>query len=217
MPWKSMVMMAALITPLASCETDRDEVPASAKPAERLERAQEKAEEAYRQARDEQDDAIEADEEVRAQEEQLREAREEAAVEKVEAAQAQAEAHRKALDAEAQAGMAGEGRWWTRADVETTGADRPVAPEAATAGTTPAALVPDRVSLTARVLQRDGDQLQIARAGAEPLTMTVDAKTTVQVDGQPGTVSQLTPGTEIRILYRDGGEAPVAELVDVRR
>lgn len=100
------------------------------------------------------------------------------------------------------------GAWWNRA----AGTAPPAATQAAGVATEDA----DRVSVAGRVTESGPNRLVIEPIVGTPLAAQVDAATSVTIDGHAASPAQLTPGTEVRLLYRLDGAQVIAERVDVQ-
>lgn len=132
------------------------------------------------------------------------------------------------------------GAWWNRALADAHGATAP-APTTTSPGMTPAdrnAATPealgtappagtgaadmatedaDRISVAGRVTESGPDRIVVEPIVGAPLAAQVDSGTSVTIDGHAAAPAQLTPGTQVRLLYRLDGARVVAERVDVQR
>ncbi len=186
-----MFFIAALAVSLAlGCRRERSEPAATPKTTEPAAAAQDEAEAALETAREAKETADSALETAR---------------------EAQAAA------ASASAIGAGDGRaWWTRA-VPTAAPTAAATAPGGEAVEQSALIEADRISVSGRVTESDGQRVVVAPVAGEPMTVQVDGATRVALDGRPASAAELAPGTRVRLLYRLDGAQLIAERLDGQR
>ena len=69
-------------------------------------------------------------------------------------------------------------------------------------------------SVTGRVLQAQGDKIEVRTPGQDVLQLQVTDSTAVRVNGKPASVSQIQPGSEVRASYQVVDGQPKALVID---
>lgn len=75
----------------------------------------------------------------------------------------------------------------------------------------------DRVSIGGQVAETRAGEVVIALLDAPPLVVQIGPATRIAVDGKSAGPSALSPGTELRVLYRMEGGRALAERLDAHR